>query len=132
MAPAPTRIYTLSLHDTLPILDNINVVSIGQPAGIAVVHFFVENHLLVAQGAFVALQEVVQEFGHHPEVNDSNARDRKSTRLNSSHEWSSYAVLCLKKKNAHTRTPSVFHSWHQRPPGSTLFPYTTLFRSWIT
>src|SRR6266849_9381693 len=24
--------------------------------------------------------------------------DRKSTRLNSSHEWSSYAVLCLKKK----------------------------------
>src|SRR5438105_11328507 len=26
-------------------------------------------------------------------------RDRKSTRLNSSHEWSSYAVFCLKKKN---------------------------------
>src|SRR5207247_7906262 len=25
-------------------------------------------------------------------------RDRKSTRLNSSHEWSSYAVFCLKKK----------------------------------
>src|SRR5215207_10240527 len=26
-------------------------------------------------------------------------RDRKSTRLNSSHEWISYAVFCLKKKN---------------------------------
>src|SRR5215207_9921827 len=26
------------------------------------------------------------------------ATDRKSTRLNSSHEWSSYAVFCLKKK----------------------------------
>src|SRR5438105_6116358 len=26
-------------------------------------------------------------------------QDRKSTRLNSSHEWSSYAVFCLKKKN---------------------------------
>src|SRR5438105_5989207 len=26
-------------------------------------------------------------------------RDRKSTRLNSSHEWTSYAVFCLKKKN---------------------------------
>src|SRR5438105_7423114 len=26
--------------------------------------------------------------------------DRKSTRLNSSHEWISYAVFCLKKKNA--------------------------------
>src|SRR5438105_7058223 len=25
-------------------------------------------------------------------------QDRKSTRLNSSHEWSSYAVFCLKKK----------------------------------
>src|SRR6266536_2284892 len=34
-------------------------------------------------------------------------RDRKSTRLNSSHEWISYAVFCLKKKkdayaNLHT------------------------------
>src|SRR5438105_9047217 len=26
--------------------------------------------------------------------------DRKSTRLNSSHEWISYAVFCLKKKNS--------------------------------
>src|SRR2546422_1257714 len=28
-------------------------------------------------------------------------RDRKSTRLNSSHGYISYAVFCLKKKNAH-------------------------------
>src|SRR5438105_11906329 len=28
----------------------------------------------------------------------ADGRDRKSTRLNSSHEWSSYAVFCLKKK----------------------------------
>src|SRR5438105_6640153 len=28
-------------------------------------------------------------------------RDRKSTRLNSSHEWISYAVFCLKKKKVH-------------------------------
>src|SRR5207247_3282691 len=27
-----------------------------------------------------------------------NGKDRKSTRLNSSHEWISYAVFCLKKK----------------------------------
>src|SRR5438105_6613323 len=27
-----------------------------------------------------------------------HASDRKSTRLNSSHEWISYAVFCLKKK----------------------------------
>src|SRR6266849_5454339 len=29
-----------------------------------------------------------------------NPADRKSTRLNSSHEWISYAVFCLKKKRA--------------------------------
>src|SRR5438105_6952139 len=28
--------------------------------------------------------------------------DRKSTRLNSSHEWISYAVFCLKKKTSAT------------------------------
>src|SRR5437879_13829053 len=30
--------------------------------------------------------------------------DRKSTRLNSSHRCISYAVFCLKKKNARTKT----------------------------
>src|ERR1039458_8613871 len=40
-------------------------------------------------------------------------RDRKSTRLNSSHLGISYAVFCLMRE----------------PPRSTLFPYTTLFRS---
>src|SRR5207247_9302472 len=29
--------------------------------------------------------------------------DRKSTRLNSSHEWISYAVFCLKKKKKYNR-----------------------------
>src|SRR5438105_10270684 len=31
-------------------------------------------------------------------VRIARMRDRKSTRLNSSHEWISYAVFCLKKK----------------------------------
>src|SRR5438105_10408581 len=31
-------------------------------------------------------------------TNTTTHRDRKSTRLNSSHEWISYAVFCLKKK----------------------------------
>src|SRR5215469_17862906 len=34
------------------------------------------------------------------------ARDRKSTRLNSSHVEISYAVFCLKKKKKTTRCPS--------------------------
>src|SRR5215208_4578433 len=36
-------------------------------------------------------------------------RDRKSTRLNSSHVAISYAVFCLKKK----KTNSWSHSWHK-------------------
>src|SRR5207247_4948015 len=54
------------------------------------------------------------EAASHPEdvIDDADAlnerrpveprdesQDRKSTRLNSSHEWISYAVFCLKKKN---------------------------------
>src|SRR5438105_6328935 len=31
--------------------------------------------------------------------------DRKSTRLNSSHEWISYAVFCLKKKKKRLTSP---------------------------
>src|SRR5438105_9098215 len=33
-----------------------------------------------------------------------NCIDRKSTRLNSSHEWISYAVFCLKKKKVGKRS----------------------------
>src|ERR1039458_6164088 len=77
--------------------------------------------------------------------------DRKSTRLNSSHLGISYAVFCLKKtalrrKQADSKqsitsmvkTESykenllesfLFFLMIRRPPRSTLFPYTTLFRS---
>src|SRR5476649_2429940 len=74
--------------------------------------------------------------------------DRKSTRLNSSHTVISYAVFCLKKKKrtaidftfeefdiehlvagARVINPSsFFFLMIRRPPRSTLFPYTTLFR----
>src|SRR6202046_2475156 len=37
--------------------------------------------------------------------------DRKSTRLNSSHEWISYAVFCLKKNK---KRSYLSHSWHER------------------
>src|SRR3954462_12536825 len=80
------------------------------------------------------------------------ALDRKSTRLNSSHTIISYAVFCLKKKltQLYARTKSLnlllaiccflplsgcqltfflFFLMIRRPPRSTLFPYTTLFRS---
>src|ERR1035438_4033762 len=56
------------------------------------------------------------------------ALDRKSTRLNSSHLGISYAVFCLKKKKS-VVTSVGFFLMIRRPPRSTLFPYTTLFRS---
>src|SRR5256884_6953627 len=37
-------------------------------------------------------------------VDNSTMRDRKSTRLNSSHGYISYAVFCLKKKNENDET----------------------------
>src|SRR5438105_5382228 len=39
--------------------------------------------------------------------------DRKSTRLNSSHEWISYAVFCLKKKKTkiHKRGMTDLGTW---------------------
>src|SRR5258708_29288482 len=42
------------------------------------------------------------------EIHEIDGIDRKSTRLNSSHQIISYAVFCLKKKksNKHTRHPS--------------------------
>src|SRR5438105_6197075 len=38
--------------------------------------------------------------------------DRKSTRLNSSHEWISYAVFCLKKKKERTSPLSSSRALH--------------------
>src|SRR2546429_5143162 len=72
---ATTEIYTLSLHDALPIY----------------------NATLVVVGDFLPheLRSLVnQYFAGAP-------RDRKSTRLNSSHGYISYAVFCLKKKKKH-------------------------------
>src|SRR2546422_3999465 len=42
------------------------------------------------------------------------AEDRKSTRLNSSHGYISYAVFCLKKKKHHDRLLAVQRSMHRQ------------------
>src|SRR3989449_5241245 len=39
-------------------------------------------------------------------------RDRKSTRLNSSHGYISYAVFCLKKKKKNTTKYTPYHQTH--------------------
>src|SRR5438477_12594162 len=78
---APTEIYTLSLHDALPIARQ---EFCHRESGL---HRLAKPHFVGDQ---------------HP------ARDRKSTRLNSSHMSNSYAVFCLKKKKiAPERDPGV-------------------------
>src|SRR5687768_17837978 len=47
----------------------------------------------------------ISDFGHSqtfspPNAREDRQRDRKSTRLNSSHGYISYAVFCLKKKTS--------------------------------
>src|SRR2546429_6264335 len=51
------------------------------------------------------LRVLEAELGGDPEFHGKTIfrrKDRKSTRLNSSHGYISYAVFCLKKKNIHT------------------------------
>src|SRR5205814_10247396 len=100
--PSPPESSTLSLHDALPIS------RIGEWRGICFCwssesssggSFFV-----ALAGNFIALAGNGLLFSprHVAGVNaaakaDEN-RDRKSTRLNSSHLGISYAVFCLKKK----------------------------------
>src|SRR5256885_13040677 len=47
---------------------------------------------------------------HVPAAGDHRERDRKSTRLNSSHLVISYAVFCLKKKNKHITHYLLLHT----------------------
>src|SRR3712207_7548073 len=92
---ATTEIYTLSLHDALPIYhlrdqvegDDDQRAGGGQDADL---------RLVQAEGGHVGegeLAEVPQPL---------RDQDRKSTRLNSSHANISYAVFCLKKKKMST------------------------------
>src|SRR2546427_8521432 len=73
---ATTEIYTLSLHDALPI--SWRMSGIGSPSR-----------------------------GCGRGCRARRRRDRKSTRLNSSHSQISYAVFCLKKKKNKDRQPSI-------------------------
>src|SRR5690348_18146419 len=47
-----------------------------------------------------------------PELEKPDHRDRKSTRLNSSHPSISYAVFCLKKKNQLYTPPAYVYPPH--------------------
>src|SRR2546429_7061428 len=78
---ATTEIYTLSLHDALPICQ---VARINRP----------DQRRVACASAYSPEQA---RF----------CRDRKSTRLNSSHGYISYAVFCLKKKKELSALPII-------------------------
>src|SRR5258708_17953180 len=79
---ATTEIYTLSLHDALPIC------TMQTSADSARLH----------QGCKMRKNASKLFPGTDPSRFHPCWRDRKSTRLNSSHQIISYAVFCLKKK----------------------------------
>src|SRR3712207_7608284 len=92
---ATTEIYTLSLHDALPIFVVDGVLDGGahQAACPFLAHGLDANAAAVGEADFLDA-------------------DRKSTRLNSSHANISYAVFCLKKKKpriTRTATKQVNH-----------------------
>src|SRR3712207_6896023 len=97
---ATTEIYTLSLHDALPIYRHRRRVGLARS---------VRDGVIERVGAGEAGERVVgkRAVGRHHDVavvdgssraGGGQPRDRKSTRLNSSHANISYAVFCLKKK----------------------------------
>src|SRR2546422_3911569 len=87
---ATTEIYTLSLHDALPIL--------------------AEEHLGRRFGHERGLCERHSTVPSTFDPDTPRSRDRKSTRLNSSHGYISYAVFCLKKKKTSMYKPSAQHT----------------------
>src|SRR2546422_10149616 len=81
---ATTEIYTLSLHDALPISAPVAVTP------------QVWKALALTATKRTPPATVLQE--KRSQTSCPGTADRKSTRLNSSHGYISYAVFCLKKK----------------------------------
>src|SRR5437763_3525524 len=97
--PPPLEIYPLPLHDALPILRLLDPVPPGAPF-LALVRRY---HALLLPSLSDEQPRVVLDAASQavPAIasDTDGLRDRKSTRLNSSHRCISYAVFCLKKKN---------------------------------
>src|SRR3712207_8389351 len=87
---ATTEIYTLSLHDALPIVLTEEEQALlrwpAAPRSLRAARWSEADTVLVDEEA--GLLERTAGYGHV---------DRKSTRLNSSHANISYAVFCLQK-----------------------------------
>src|SRR5206468_11910905 len=87
---APPEIYTLSLHDALPIFRGCRLLQAPPRSRL--------GHLLRAGRR---VPPPWRRLGRRARA--CTTEDRKSTRLNSSHDQISYAVFCLKKKKKNNR-----------------------------
>src|SRR3712207_8465575 len=90
---ATTEIYTLSLHDALPIY-GVDRGEAGRPPPRG------------GSGRYQAGGPRRPQQDAGARLRRRRPRDRKSTRLNSSHANISYAVFCLTKKHAALRVTS--------------------------
>src|SRR5205809_5224032 len=98
--PSTSWLYTLSLHDALPILvvEHVHAEAVDDGLRLRIAHGDggdVEGRRLVG------LAHVAGPLGMEEEA---ALKDRKSTRLNSSHGYISYAVFCLKKKTKSSKS----------------------------
>src|SRR5207249_6696791 len=94
-APAATPLYTLSLHDALP----ISVASRASAATRSGVRRPAAAPGRGRRARFARSSSATSQSARPTARSAPSGRDRKSTRLNSSHVSISYAVFCLKKKN---------------------------------
>src|SRR3712207_8160576 len=96
---ATTEIYTLSLHDALPISKLVGVISdthgLLRPEAVEAL----KGSELIVHAGDIGGPEIIEALrAIAPVVAVRGNKDRKSTRLNSSHANISYAVFCLKTK----------------------------------
>src|SRR5258708_27380690 len=96
---ATTEIYTLSLHDALPIY--------GLAVGLLAQRRPVDTGRVPRPAIAVDRDDVLVYVVPRAAVVERHTReDRKSTRLNSSHQIISYAVFCLNKKKIRSHPAS--------------------------
>src|SRR2546422_6003827 len=95
---ATTEIYTLSLHDALPIFLDAGHDR-GERRRDLCWQRIASRAPQVRDIAQLRVGHIADQVRLRMRVVDAELGDRKSTRLNSSHGYISYAVFCLKKKN---------------------------------
>src|SRR2546422_8627121 len=97
---ATTEIYTLSLHDALPILQRHGLTCWESFFTIGARRRAMSSMIWLARPKSWQINCRKITLSLHRCCGTPTARDRKSTRLNSSHGYISYAVFCLKKKKS--------------------------------